>query len=29
VVANLPDLRKTVASLEKRIAGLEAIQQVK
>ena len=29
VVANLPDLRKTVASLEKRIAGLEAIQPVK
>jgi UDP-3-O-[3-hydroxymyristoyl] glucosamine N-acyltransferase len=29
VVANLPDLRKTVASLEKRIAGLEAIQQEK
>ena len=29
VVANLPDLRKTVASLEKRIAGLEAIQQAK
>jgi UDP-3-O-[3-hydroxymyristoyl] glucosamine N-acyltransferase len=29
VVANLPELRKTVASLEKRIAGLEALQQVK
>jgi len=27
VVANLPELRKTVASLEKRIAGLEAMQQ--
>jgi UDP-3-O-[3-hydroxymyristoyl] glucosamine N-acyltransferase len=29
VVANLPDLRKTVASLEKRIAGLEAQLQAK
>jgi UDP-3-O-[3-hydroxymyristoyl] glucosamine N-acyltransferase len=29
VVANLPDLRKTVASLEKRIAGLEAALQAK
>ncbi|MBK5274994.1 MAG: UDP-3-O-(3-hydroxymyristoyl)glucosamine N-acyltransferase [Desulfuromonadales bacterium] len=29
VVANLPGLRKTVAALEKRIAGLEAMQQVK
>jgi UDP-3-O-[3-hydroxymyristoyl] glucosamine N-acyltransferase len=29
VVANLPDLRKTVASLEKRIAELEALQQAK
>jgi UDP-3-O-[3-hydroxymyristoyl] glucosamine N-acyltransferase len=29
VVANLPDLRKTVAALEKRIAGLEAMQQAK
>ena len=27
VVANLPGLRKTVAALEKRIAGLEAMQQ--
>jgi len=29
VVANLPDMRKTVAALEKRIAGLEAMQQAK
>lgn len=29
VVANLPGLRKTVAALEKRIAGLEAMQQAK
>jgi len=29
VVANLPDMRKTVASLEKRIAGLEAMLQSK
>ncbi|MDA8414353.1 MAG: UDP-3-O-(3-hydroxymyristoyl)glucosamine N-acyltransferase [Desulfobacteraceae bacterium] len=29
VVANLPDLRKTVATLEKRIAGLEALLQSK
>jgi UDP-3-O-[3-hydroxymyristoyl] glucosamine N-acyltransferase len=29
VVANLPDLRKTVAALEKRIAGLEAMLQAK
>jgi len=29
VVANLPDLRKTVATLEKRIASLEAALQVK
>lgn len=29
VVANLPDLRKTVISLEKRIAGLEALLQSK
>ena len=29
VVANLPDMRRTVAALEKRIAGLEAMQQAK
>jgi UDP-3-O-[3-hydroxymyristoyl] glucosamine N-acyltransferase len=29
VVANLPDMRKTVAALEKRIAGLEAMLQEK
>ena len=29
VVAKLPDLRKTVAALEKRIAGLEAMQPAK
>ena len=29
VVAKLPDMRRTVASLEKRIAGLEAILQAK
>jgi len=29
VVANLPDLRKTVAALEKRIAGLEAVLKAK
>ena len=29
VVANLPDLRRTVAALEKRIAGLEAMLQEK
>jgi hypothetical protein len=29
VVANLPDMRRAVAALEKRIAGLEAMQQAK